>query len=163
MECQIDMTDRMSEYMTDRMPEDMPDRMPDRTSNRMPDRMPEDLPDRMSDGMNWMPWWGSLEAKQLLYNVGPPKIAKQLSWCIFCLFAIVNGVFINQFLKRLGVPTSYLPSPSWRVLAIACPEARKRWGRIAQFRRMESADEARIVSPWAKGNHEPSNFNLGLW
>ena len=22
-----------------------------------------DMPDRMSDGMNWMPWWGSLEAK----------------------------------------------------------------------------------------------------
>ena len=55
MECQIDMPDRMSE--------DMPDRMPDRISNRMPNRMPEDLPDRMSDGMNGMPWWGSLEAK----------------------------------------------------------------------------------------------------
>ena len=22
-----------------------------------------DMPDRLSDGMNWMPWWGSLEAK----------------------------------------------------------------------------------------------------
>ena len=53
------MPDRMSEDMTDRMPEDMPDRV----SNRMPNRMPEDLPDRMSDGMNGMPWCGSLEAK----------------------------------------------------------------------------------------------------
>ena len=44
-----------------RMPKRMPDRMPD--SEDMPDRMSEDLPDRMSDGMNWMPWWGSLEAK----------------------------------------------------------------------------------------------------
>ena len=47
-------------WRPDRMSEDMPDRI----SNRMPNRMPEDWLDRMSDGMNWMPWWGSLESKQ---------------------------------------------------------------------------------------------------
>ena len=52
---------RMPKRMPDRMSEDMPDRM----SEDMPDRMIEcqiDMPDRLSDGMNWMPWWGSLEA-----------------------------------------------------------------------------------------------------
>ena len=42
--------------------------VPDRMSNRMPDRTLEDLPDRMSDGMNWMPWWGSLEASWYPHN-----------------------------------------------------------------------------------------------
>ena len=42
MECQIDMTERMSEDMPDRMPEDMPDRM----SEDLPDRMPDGMPDR---------------------------------------------------------------------------------------------------------------------
>ena len=56
------MPNRMSEDMTIRMPD-----MPDRISNRMPNRMPEDSPDRMSDGMNRMPWWGSLEEKQFLF------------------------------------------------------------------------------------------------
>ena len=81
-----DMPDRMSEDIPDRMSEDMPDRMPDRMSEDLPDRMSEDLQDRMSedlpdgmpdryarlyqivpnrisDGINWMPWWGSLEEK----------------------------------------------------------------------------------------------------
>ena len=62
-----DMPDGMPDRMPDRMSEDMPDGMSEDMTDRMPedmrDRMPEGIPDRMSDGMNWMPWWGSLEAK----------------------------------------------------------------------------------------------------
>ena len=58
-------------------------RMSDRISNRMPDKMPEDWQDTMSDGMNWMPLWGSLDAKYFFYFV------------IFCyiLFCIVLQCF----------------------------------------------------------------------
>ena len=62
------MPERMSEDMTDGMPDRMSEDMPDRISNRMPNRMLEDLPDRMSNGMNWMSWWGSLEAKHFIYS-----------------------------------------------------------------------------------------------
>ena len=69
-----DMPDRMSEDITDRMPEDMPDRMSEDVPDGMPDRMSEDMPNRMSDGMNWVPWWGSLEAK---YFFSTPKENEQ--------------------------------------------------------------------------------------
>ena len=64
-----DLPDRMSEDMPGRMSEDMRERMPDRLSEDKPDRMSEDMPDRMSDGMNWMPWWGSLEAKYVFIDI----------------------------------------------------------------------------------------------
>ena len=63
-----DMPDRMSDKMSEDMPDRMPEDMPDRSSNRMPNRMPEDLPDRMLDGMNWMPWWGSIEAAWFIFQ-----------------------------------------------------------------------------------------------
>ena len=57
--------------------------------HRMPNRMPEDLPDRMSDGMNWMPWWGSLEAKFFC----PAKGCKQfIFWWFLIYFHLYPGI-----------------------------------------------------------------------
>ena len=118
------------------MPEDMPDRMPDRMSNRMPDRMPEDLPDRMSDGMNWMPWWGSLEAKYFFWfwadHIGFQVIQKFLIWipAATCKWTQLEGVknrplwpcfcAIPRCRERLNLPkngefstTSTFPPSSW--------------------------------------------------
>ena len=63
-----DLPDRMPDGMSEDMPDRMSEDMPDRISNKMPNKMPEDLPDRMPDGMNWMPWWGSLEAKLTVFR-----------------------------------------------------------------------------------------------
>ena len=76
MECQIDMPDRMSEYMPDNVQiecqkicqiecqkicqiecQKIWQTECQKMSEDMRGRMPEDMPDGMSDGMNWMPWW----------------------------------------------------------------------------------------------------------
>ena len=88
--------DRMSEDMSDRMPEDMPDGI----SNRMPDRMPTDLPNRMSDGMNWMPWWGSLETKWFWFVRW--KLVSSKVWQHSRLWLAASGIHNTLLSMGLG-------------------------------------------------------------